>query len=100
MWPRFQQSLIRLRNAPPLHHLWLPVLMLLVIVFFPTPFSTRLDLLAYDFLSQALGQPSTPNHAVVIAIDDASLQRFGPWPWPRQRYADLLSKLNLSLIHI
>ena len=94
MWSRFLQRLKRLRNVPPLHHLWLPVLLLLAIVFFPTPLSTRLDLLAYDFLSRALDQPSTPNHAVVIAIDDASLQRFGPWPWPRQRYADLLSKLN------
>ena len=94
MWSSFSQRLQHLKTAPPQRHLWLPVLLLLVIVFFPPPLSTRLDLLAYDFLAQAIDKPTTPTHSIVIAIDDNSLQQFGPWPWPRQRYAELLSKLN------
>ncbi|MEM9749688.1 MAG: CHASE2 domain-containing protein, partial [Pseudomonadota bacterium] len=34
--------------------------------------------------------------AVFIAIDDASLDRFGPWPWPRTRLADLVETANAS----
>ncbi len=30
---------------------------------------------------------------VVVEIDQASLQRFGPWPWPRTRIADLTDRL-------
>ncbi|MEM9750550.1 MAG: CHASE2 domain-containing protein, partial [Pseudomonadota bacterium] len=37
-----------------------------------------------------------PRGAVFIAIDDASLDRFGPWPWPRTRLADLVETANAS----
>src|SRR3989440_10331778 len=31
--------------------------------------------------------------AVVVAIDEASLDRFGQWPWPRTLIAQLIDKL-------
>ncbi len=30
----------------------------------------------------------------VIEIDDAALERYGQWPWPRHRFAALVDKLN------
>jgi len=39
--------------------------------------------------------PETPSDRVtVIAIDDASLERLGQWPWPRSRYTELLERLQ------
>ncbi len=39
--------------------------------------------------------PQRPaNHAVaVVAVDDASLERFGPWPWPRELLAEANTRL-------
>jgi diguanylate cyclase (GGDEF)-like protein/PAS domain S-box-containing protein len=40
----------------------------------------------------------TPRHAsgavVVVAIDSASIEKIGVWPWPRQLHAELLRKLE------
>ncbi|WP_411820248.1 adenylate/guanylate cyclase domain-containing protein [Hyphococcus formosus] len=30
----------------------------------------------------------------VVEIDDAALERYGQWPWPRHRFATLVDKLN------
>ena len=35
-------------------------------------------------------------HVAVIAIDDASLQHSGPWPWPRERLAALVRSAAAS----
>lgn len=44
-----------------------------------------------DALLRAL--PSRPARAtVVVAIDEASLRVFGPWPWPRARLAALVNR--------
>jgi adenylate cyclase len=46
-------------------------------------------------LSDQLFHPVPPDsRIVIIAIDDASLQAIGRWPWPRSTYARLLEKLN------
>lgn len=42
-----------------------------------------------------LGASSTPERRVVVVdIDDASIQRIGPWPWPRQTQAKLVEQLR------
>ena len=38
------------------------------------------------------------DNIIIIAIDDASLQEIGIWPWNRTVYADLMPKLNQSKI--
>jgi len=53
----------------------------------------RLDLIIYDKLLP-LQAPAFSEQITVITIDDRSLQAFGRWPWPRQRHADLLSRLT------
>lgn len=37
--------------------------------------------------------PAPSGKVVVIAIDAAALQRFGPWPWPRARLAAVVERL-------
>jgi adenylate cyclase len=32
--------------------------------------------------------------AVIVAIDESSLERLGQWPWPRTRIARLIDKLR------
>ncbi len=40
-----------------------------------------------------LGGSEEERRVVVVDIDEASLSRLGPWPWPRQRMAELLRRL-------
>jgi class 3 adenylate cyclase len=59
---------------------------------------TPLERLAYRglFLTRQTLAPLTwDDRIVVIAIDEASLGTYGPYPWPRDRYADLLARLAL-----
>jgi diguanylate cyclase (GGDEF)-like protein len=52
--------------------------------------------LEYRLLFRLRGQQGWDSRVVVIAIDDASLRQYGRFPWPRQRYADLLNQLSAS----
>ena len=52
----------------------------------------RPELKLYDQLLRL--KPTTPsNRVVVVAIDDASIQELGMWPWPRTTIAAGLQKL-------
>lgn len=54
---------------------------------------SRLDWAAYDLaVGFASGRPADDN-VVVVAIDEPSLQQLGPWPWPRDRLAQVVSQL-------
>lgn len=53
----------------------------------------RLDQLLYDVQLRLWSRPA-PDDIVIIAIDEASLSRYGRWPWPRQLHARLLDKLT------
>ena len=57
-----------------------------------------LELQSYNFLHQTQrelsGTPSWNEQIIVIAIDDASVEQLGHFPWPRQSYADLLDQLS------
>ncbi len=52
----------------------------------------RLDLLVYDVMLP-LHSPEMSDKIVVVAIDDASIQTLGRWPWSRQKHAALLNQL-------
>lgn len=46
-------------------------------------------------LADLVYQPRQPSgQVVIIAIDNASIQRIGPWPWPRATLADLVRAIN------
>lgn len=47
-----------------------------------------------NMLFRFRGQLSAPDDIVIVAIDDASLQRIGKWPWPRSLMATVLDRLT------
>src|SRR5574343_1299927 len=53
----------------------------------------RFDETLRDLLHQVSAKHEPESRVAVIDIDEASLQAMGPWPWPRQRMADLLEIL-------
>jgi adenylate cyclase len=56
----------------------------------------RLDYLSYDtkIRSRIKLVPSAPHSIAIVAIDDASIQAEGRWPWPYSLFADLIIKLR------
>ncbi len=50
-------------------------------------------------LSDALYKEKAPlKNIVIVAIDDKSLQEIGRWPWPREKFVELVPKLAGSEI--
>jgi CHASE2 domain-containing sensor protein/nitrogen-specific signal transduction histidine kinase len=68
--------------------------LLLLRAFDPPPVATmRLQLFdAYQRLEPAAAAPSV----LIVDIDDASLARYGQWPWPRNLMAKLIDALAAS----
>ena len=56
----------------------------------------------FDFFQRIDPRQKTARPVTIVDIDDKSLEKFGQWPWPRTRIADLITELTrlLSLIHI
>jgi CHASE2 domain-containing sensor protein/signal transduction histidine kinase len=52
--------------------------------------------LSYHLLFQLRGARTWDDRVVVVAIDDPSLQQLGRYPWPRQRFTQLLNVLHQS----
>jgi CHASE2 domain-containing sensor protein/signal transduction histidine kinase len=57
-----------------------------------TGLTWRLDRLVYDQALSWWTLPAPPD-VVIVAIDDASIQAIGRWPWPRAVHATLLERL-------
>ncbi len=57
-----------------------------------TGWLARVDYFMFD-LSQRLGAQPAPSGVVIVAIDQASLQELGRWPWPRRVHAELLQQI-------
>ena len=66
---------------------------LLVVFLAVGPLLGRADLAVYDALVRLFPVRVDPS-IVVVAIDSRSLQELGPWPWPRDTHAALISRLN------
>jgi len=50
-------------------------------------------------LSDALyGKKPVLDNIVIIGIDDKSIEAIGRWPWPREKFSQLLKKLNESKV--
>lgn len=56
-------------------------------------FLVRFDNLHYD-LGRYLTFKPAPTDIVIVAIDEASLESIGRWPWSRIVHADLINKLK------
>lgn len=46
-----------------------------------------------DWAWRASASAARESRIILVDIDEASLQQLGPWPWPRQRMAELSDKL-------
>jgi CHASE2 domain-containing sensor protein len=53
-----------------------------------------LDLKLYDLLISSNLQDKPSGLVAVVDLDEKSLARFGQWPWPRYRIAQLLEKIK------
>ena len=72
--------------------LWL-LLALLALALPLSGWAWRLERVVYD-LSHLLWTRPVPKDIVIVAIDDASVQAIGRWPWPRTVHATLLERLS------
>ncbi len=59
------------------------------------PILENLENLAYDYgVRMTYRQPGATERIAIVAIDDASIERIGRWPWPRSVLADMLERLS------
>lgn len=73
---------------------FITVVMTLLYVLQPH-FLQQLDLKIYDqFLLRSARPDQASSRPLLIDIDEASLARFGQWPWPRYRLAALVDRLG------
>ena len=47
---------------------------------------------AFDLFQQIAPREAQPAPVTILDIDDPSLERYGQWPWPRTRMAELLRR--------
>ena len=58
------------------------------------PLIERLDYYIYDARLRATMPRTLDPRIVIVDVDDASLQRFGQWPWSRDKLARLTTELT------
>ena len=49
-----------------------------------------------NMLFRLRGELRAPDDIVIVAIDDASLQQVGAWPWPRAVMASVLDQISAA----
>jgi len=64
----------------------------LAIVLQPAPVRSVSDTL-FDGYQQLFPRERKSSPAIIVAIDEKSLARYGQWPWPRARTAELLRRI-------
>jgi signal transduction histidine kinase/CheY-like chemotaxis protein len=75
---------------------WLPGVVTagLVLALFELGVWQQFEYIAYRQLFRLRGEQPLDERIVIVAIDDISIDRLGNFPWPHQRYSELLSKLR------
>lgn len=53
-----------------------------------------LELKTVDLRFLLRGPKAPSDKIVIVAVDDASIQHYGAWPWPRSRHAQMLEYLS------
>ncbi|HET9232288.1 MAG TPA: adenylate/guanylate cyclase domain-containing protein [Vitreimonas sp.] len=87
------------RRVPRLYWLFVAAFLLASsMVFFAQPgLLQSLRALAFDGYQRLAPAPQWPDSPVrVVAIDDAALQQFGQWPWPRSTISQLTEELGAA----
>ncbi|WP_229499861.1 SpoIIE family protein phosphatase [Pseudoduganella ginsengisoli] len=65
----------------------------LLVLWLPEGPLPGLQLALFDGYQKAMPRERKNAAVQIVAIDEASLKRFGQWPWPRDRLAELLDKM-------
>jgi serine phosphatase RsbU (regulator of sigma subunit) len=65
----------------------------LVIVLQPAPVRELRNML-FDSYQRLFPRARNSAPAMIVAVDEASLARYGQWPWPRARIAELLRAIS------
>ncbi|MBA2335480.1 MAG: CHASE2 domain-containing protein, partial [Blastocatellia bacterium] len=77
---------------------WLRILLIwlvsLTAVFIVSSFVPSLSNASINMLFRLRGELPAPDDIVIVAIDDASLQKIGKYPWARSVIADGLDKIT------
>lgn len=69
--------------------LFMAVLAALLVMLAPEPLQ-QLNRMTYDLMLRRLGEKPPNPHVLIVDVDEASLTRYGQWPWPRHLVARLL----------
>ncbi len=74
---------------------WLKIGLFFAVVISAAYLTGMFSTLQFRLHDPLYGRSSEPlKNIIILAIDDASLQEIGRWPWDRKVFADLLSKLS------
>ena len=69
--------------------------MTIALVMSITPIGQKWELSSYDWRMHIAGNMKKLNDSIVIiGIDDKSLDKIGQWPWPRDKYAEIINILT------
>ncbi len=96
MLPRFSRRFFRLARRFGYARL-ICACLLAALVFvraLDPPLIEELRLRVFDTFQVIEPRKTTLRPVVIVDIDEASLAKFGQWPWPRTRVADLVKRLT------
>jgi adenylate cyclase len=71
----------------------LAVVLGLLALFRPPTLAEQVELRILDWHARLRGPLAAPGSVTIVAIDEASLDRVGRWPWPRTRTAEIVARL-------
>lgn len=70
------------------------VVLLLLLLAGEPPFVSGLRHALFDGYQKLFPRERRSAPAIVVAIDEPALERYGQWPWPRTRVAQLLARIS------
>jgi signal transduction histidine kinase len=57
-------------------------------------FLEEMDALAFDFALRLRGPQAPDSRIVIVGVDELSLEKVGPWPWPPETISRLLAEID------
>jgi len=61
--------------------------------YYKVPYINQVENLLYDTRVRLSAKGGIDDRIVIVAIDEASLQRHGHWPFTREKFADMMNNL-------
>lgn len=91
--PKWSKRLTGKRSLVTLSALLVLILFTLIRVLDPA-FLTSVRELTFDYYQRFNPRPHQPAPVRIVDIDEASIEAYGQWPWPRTRMAELVETLT------